>query len=507
MEWINNMNDAIDYIEHHITDEIDYNIIAQKASCSVYNFQRLFSFILNMPLSEYIRYRRLTLAAIEIQNSNAKIVDLAVKYGYDSHEAFSRAFQKFHGITPSAARKKDVVLKYCSKASFKIIISGGIKMQDYVTGKNSHVIQPEFSIKQAHLEQFEGARCPEMQPLTGSIRACLDYMGENYGFADNKGTRLDKGTVYIYNLVGEAYTHDPTRMYDTNNLKNSLDGIKRLFHNLDYKIEICTTDPERADYLPFDLMKERIKNHLFIKKRPVVTDGVWAVPMNYAVVGYTDGGDTLVGWNYHVFNNNPNPDPFVEKKSNWYDDATFVIFIGEQTKRVDDKELYKRIIREAYYYLTDGKSVNLYRELIRLLNKSEDECIAEARRRQEFLGEGVGISATDDEMGAGIICRMLDPIWCCVAERRFYAAHFFKLAQEVFPEYGELLGKIEASFWIQSGKFGEEYLKEVGHDPVDRDKFRDMAVRRRMAEVVESARQEEEKTIKLIEELIDCMEV
>ena len=122
MEWINNMNDAIDYIEQHITDEIDYNIISQRASCSVYNFQRLFSFILNMPLSEYIRYRRLTLAAIEIQNSDMKIVDLAVKYGYDSHEAFSRAFYKFHGVVPSAAKKKGVVLKYCSKASFKIII-------------------------------------------------------------------------------------------------------------------------------------------------------------------------------------------------------------------------------------------------------------------------------------------------------------------------------------------------------------------------------------------------
>ena len=84
MEWINNLNDAIDYIEQHITDEIDYNIISQRSACSVYNFQRLFSFILDMPLSEYIRYRRLTLAAIEIQNSKLKIVDIAVKYGYES---------------------------------------------------------------------------------------------------------------------------------------------------------------------------------------------------------------------------------------------------------------------------------------------------------------------------------------------------------------------------------------------------------------------------------------
>ena len=355
-------------------------------------------------------------------------------------------------------------------------------------------------------EPFKGSRCPEMQPLTGSIRACLDYMGENYGFIDNNGGRLDKGTTYVYNLIGEAYTHDPTRMYASNTLTNSLDGIQRLFKALDYDIEIYTTDPSRNDYLSKEQMKLHIQNHLFVKKRTVVTDGFWAVPMNYAVVGYEDNGDTLVGWNYHVFNFGPNPEPVVEKKSNWYEEASFFIFIGEQNTRANEKELYKRVLHEAYYYLTDGKFMNLYSELIRLLRQSEDECIAEARRNQEFLGEGVGMSATDDEMGGGIAYRMLDPIWCCVSERRYYAAHFFKLAQTVFPEYGELLSQIESSFWAQSGLFGSEYLKEVGHDPVDREKFRDMAVRARMAEVVENARQEEEKSIKLIKEVIDYME-
>ena len=376
----------------------------------------------------------------------------------------------------------------------------GIKMPNY----------PEnFMLEktETETESFKGLRCPEMQPLTGSIRACLDYMGENYGFIDNNGGRLDKGTTYVYNLIGEAYTHDPTRMYASNTLVNSLEGIKRLFNDLDYDFEIYTTDPNRNDYFSKEQMKLHIQNHLFSKKRPIVTDGFWAVPMNYAVIGYEDNGDTLVGWNYHVFNFGSNPEPVVEKKSNWYEDASFFIFIGEQNKRAGEKELYTRIIREAYYYLTDGKPTNLYSELIRLLRQTEDECIAEARRNQEFLGESVGMSATDDEMGGGIAYRMLDPIWCCVSERRYYAAHFFKLAQTVFPECVEQLKQIESSFWAQSGLFGSEYLKEVGHDPVDREKFRDMAVRVRMAEVVENAKQEEYKAIRLIKEVIDCMEV
>jgi AraC-like DNA-binding protein len=511
MEWINNLNDAIDYIEQHITDEIDYNAISQRSACSVYNFQRLFSFILNMPLSEYIRYRRLTLAAIEIQNSDLKIVDIAVKYGYESHEAFSRAFYKFHGIVPSAAKKKGVVLKYCSKASFKINITGGIKMHTYITGKDSSTIPQEFSIGQVQTESFSGARCPEMQPLTGSIRACLDYMGENYGFIDNNGARLDKGFIYACNLLGEAYGGDATVMCEQNTLANSMIGIQKLFNSLNYEFEIYSTDPGRSDYLPYDLMKQHIKNHLSVKKRPVITDGIWNVPMGYAVVGYEDGGDTLIGWNYHVFDFSPNPTPVTDKKSDWYADASFVILLGEQKHRVAEKNLYKLIIHEAYNYLTDGKSMSnaeFYDDLKRFLNQTEDKCISEAKRTRKIMGYATPPASLfeDDEAIRAELARTADPIWCCVSERRYYAAHFFETAKIVFPEHSELLSKTAGCFWSQSGLFGSEYLKEVGHDPVDREKFRDMDVRARMAEVVEQARREEENSIKLIKELIDCME-
>ena len=510
MEWINNLNDAIDYIEQHITGEIDYNAISQRSACSVYNFQRLFSFILNMPLSEYIRYRRLTLAAIELQNSDLKIVDIAMKYGYDSHEAFSRAFYKFHGIVPSAAKKKGVVLKYCSKASFKINISGGIKMHTYITGKDSGAIPREFSIGQAQTESFSGARCPEMQPLTGSIRACMDYMGENYGFIDNNGGRLDKGFIYACNLLGEAYGGDATVMCEQNTIANSMNGMQKLFSSLDYELEIYSTDPDRNDYLPYDLMKQQIKNHLYIKNRPIVTDGIWNVPMGYAVVGYEDDGDTLIGWNYHVFDFSPNPTPVTDKKSNWYANASFVILLGEQKHRMPEKDLYKLIIHEAYNYLTDGESIanaQFYDGLKRFLNQTEDECISEAKRTRKIMGYATPPASLfeDDEAIRAEFTRTADPIWCCVSERRFYAAHFFETAKTIFPEHGELLGKIAGCFWVQSGKFGEEYLKEIGHDPVDREKFCDMAVRARMAEVVEQARQEEEKAIRLIKILIDSM--
>jgi len=93
MDWLNSMNSAMDYIELHLTDIIEYEELAKMVCCSVYHFQRMFSFISGVALSEYIRRRRLTLAAIELQNKKTKIIDIALKYGYESPEAFSRAFK------------------------------------------------------------------------------------------------------------------------------------------------------------------------------------------------------------------------------------------------------------------------------------------------------------------------------------------------------------------------------------------------------------------------------
>ena len=383
-------------------------------------------------------------------------------------------------------------------------------MHSYITGKEGHTLQPEFLIEKAHTATFPGPRCPEMQPLTGSIRACLDYMGENYGFVDHNGWRLDLGFTYICNISGEAYGGDATVMCEQNTLENSMEGIYRCFGALGYDFEIYSTDPKRSDYLPKDLMKLHVQNQLCVKKRPVITDAIWNTPMGYAVVGYEDGGDTLIGWNYHVFDFGPNPTPLTAKKPNWYEAATFVILLGERTKKTDEKELYRLIIAEAYNCLTDGASMangKFYGDLTHFLKQTEDECIAEAKRTRKIMGYATPPESLfeDDEAIRGELVRTADPIWCCVSERRYYAAHFFRLARAVFPEHDELLGKIEASFWVQSGQFGDEYLKEVGHDPVDREKFRDMAVRQRMAEVVECARLEEEKSIGLIKELIDCI--
>lgn len=129
MDWLERMNNALNYIENSLDEEIDYKEIAKAANCSEFHFSRMFSSISGISLSEYIRRSRLTLAAFEIQKSDIRIIDVAIKYGYVSSDTFSRAFQKMHGVTPSNARNRGVQLKAFPRISFQISIKGDTEME------------------------------------------------------------------------------------------------------------------------------------------------------------------------------------------------------------------------------------------------------------------------------------------------------------------------------------------------------------------------------------------
>ncbi|WP_107840430.1 AraC family transcriptional regulator [Metasolibacillus meyeri] len=131
MDWLERINRAMDYIEQNLSNEIDFKEVARLACCPEYHFPRMFSSMTGVTMSEYIRRRRLSLAAFELQNNaNVRILDLALKYGYDSPDAFSRAFKTLHGVNPTVARNKGIELKAIPRLSFQISIKGAVEM-DY----------------------------------------------------------------------------------------------------------------------------------------------------------------------------------------------------------------------------------------------------------------------------------------------------------------------------------------------------------------------------------------
>ena|GEM_PF-814545 len=124
MEWLKNMNNAMDYIEANLTENIDLVKVAEIAFCSLSRFQHMFTFVTDITVMEYIRNRRMSVSAKELLDSDIKIVDLSFKYGYESPEAFTRAFQNFHGIPPTRVRKLGFFTSY-PKLTFQININGG----------------------------------------------------------------------------------------------------------------------------------------------------------------------------------------------------------------------------------------------------------------------------------------------------------------------------------------------------------------------------------------------
>lgn len=155
MEWLDKMNAALNYIEDNLAGEINYTEAAKRACSSSYNFQRMFSFIADVPLAEYIRRRRLTLAALDFQKGGESVLDISLKYGYDSPVSFARAFQNLHGVTPKEAREKGVLLTLYPRISFKITIKGVDEMK-------------------YRIEKVQGFR------LAGAVKTVTTVNGENF---------------------------------------------------------------------------------------------------------------------------------------------------------------------------------------------------------------------------------------------------------------------------------------------------------------------------------------
>lgn len=166
MDWLKGMNDVLEHIEENLTQHISYESLSQIVGCSVYEFSRIFSFMAGMSVSEYIRRRRLSQAVFDIQNSNERIIDIALKYCYESPTTFTRAFKELHGTTPISARKQGISLKTYPPITFVLTIKG-------VNGMDFRIKKRE-SFKIMGLLGYDNAECKDGDSLTPLWRDFMD---------------------------------------------------------------------------------------------------------------------------------------------------------------------------------------------------------------------------------------------------------------------------------------------------------------------------------------------
>lgn len=134
------IGNSIQYIEEHITEELTADRIARNAGVSSFYFQKGFAMLCGFTVTEYIRNRRLALAGNDIIATDEKIIDIAMKYGYDSPDSFTKAFTRFHGVTPSSARRGEVLLKSFAPLKIRISLEGGYLMDYKIVKKDAFTV-------------------------------------------------------------------------------------------------------------------------------------------------------------------------------------------------------------------------------------------------------------------------------------------------------------------------------------------------------------------------------
>ena len=153
MEWMAIIGNSIQYIEEHLTEVVTPDEVAKAVGVSSFYYQKGFAMLCGFSVAEYIRNRRLALAGNDLLTTDEKVIDIALKYGYDSPDSFTKAFTRFHGVTPLSVRKDGVVIKTFAPLKLKISLEGGYLMDYKIEKKDSFTV-----IANAKSFDYEGAK-------------------------------------------------------------------------------------------------------------------------------------------------------------------------------------------------------------------------------------------------------------------------------------------------------------------------------------------------------------
>ncbi len=185
--WIESFQAAIDYMERHLTEQMDIEAIAGQAALSPFYYQRIFGALCGMTVGEYIRGRRMTLAAQRLAATDDKVIDVALQYGYDSPDSFAKAFQRFHGITPSQAREAGAPLRSLAPLRIKITWEGGNMLDYRIVEKAPFTVvgmKRRFNSETSYQEipRYWEEWTKDMKGLKGMFGLCLDMDGKEFDY-------------------------------------------------------------------------------------------------------------------------------------------------------------------------------------------------------------------------------------------------------------------------------------------------------------------------------------
>ncbi|MCM1166333.1 MAG: AraC family transcriptional regulator [Lachnospiraceae bacterium] len=245
MDWARSFQRSIDYIEDNLTEPLDIGDIARRMNLSPFYYQKLFTIICGFPAGEYIRNRRLALAGSELARSDARVIDIALKYGYDTPEGFTRAFVKFHGVSPSAA-KKGAPIRSFARLSVTVSMKGGSVMDYKIVKKEAfRVLEKKISCSVNGNSNVEIPKFWDKCRADGTVERLLeltsdrtDIFGICYAHTQEKAQTFDYSIAAKIDdsaEIPEGFTANviPARTWIVFECRGAMpDAIQRLWHRI-----------------------------------------------------------------------------------------------------------------------------------------------------------------------------------------------------------------------------------------------------------------------------------
>ena len=327
MDWINDLQKALNFMEAHLLEDVDAETAAKQVYVSSAHFQKIFHIVTGITVGEYIRHRRLSLAGEELLAGQAKVIDVALKYGYDSPEAFTKAFARFHGVTPSAAREgaklNSFNLKFFHPLTIQIRIEGGLMTRTLIPGV--------AKLYETKSENYMFPSC---------MRSAMVALGEDPAF----------DFAFFAGVTGDFFTQiwcKPRWQYNDSYstvCKDSQAPIRAAF-------DACGYDYEYVTYEAIQSSKAACVRKIVAsidKGLPVLTFGIVGPPVCSIICGYADDGKVLIGWSQ---------------------------FTGE----IEEGKIHDHVISENYFQVRDGLDESY--ALIFIGDKKERPSIEESLRQ------------------------------------------------------------------------------------------------------------------------------
>ncbi len=480
MDWIFNVQKAINYIEDNLFDDLNPDKIATHVFSSNANFQRIFGIVTGITIGDYIRNRRLSLAGRELSATCEKVIEIAYKYGYETAESFTKAFYRFHGVNPSSVKNSSHCLKYFAPLSIQINIEGGFNMTRKLIPNVPLITMSADGF--AYLTSFTGA-------LYGALKSlCDDYDYAQILAYSGFGNRLcwsDGKWVFGNEIIENCNLYpfeSQSRLLNYIGWRTHVVSIER---NPDGELVNIDEKQMRRDFV------DSINKGIPVLAQGITNDGC---KHDYSIFfGFEEDGRILIGWDYYQNDNNP------LSRENW------------------EKEI------KSYILLTD-----------RVTAKTEEECIismfkqvVKLARIEEIRGKKIGIAAwqsflhqleTDDFSKCSLLASGDTPpdhdadnvahrfiIYCDALtqiSQRSSILPYYKRIAEAYPKWAnEINAAISA--WEKCAKYGG-FLWSQGFsfDESGYKKFQDAAMRKILADEGRKAMYEDIEAVDQIEKIL-----